>query len=162
MRLLISDNTKKAMVILQLNNFPFTKEEVKDRFKESIKKAHPDVGGSDEQAKKVLSAYNILKNLCIENIKEEKPPEEIQLKTGFWTACDFCNGSGTKLKKVKSLIVCPTCDDDGHWCRHCHKTGYIETFIGKLAKVDCPICHGKGKVVVDPFNPVVIKEAILC
>ena len=39
-----------------------TEEQIKDAWKNKIKKHHPDIGGDEEEAKKINIAYNVLSN----------------------------------------------------------------------------------------------------
>ncbi len=58
------DDKKIIMAFHQLNLLPTaTVLEVKDAYRELIKKAHTDKGGSDEESKKLNAANDILKNL---------------------------------------------------------------------------------------------------
>lgn len=48
--------------ILGITESFYTFEHLKEKFKEKIMIAHPDRGGSTEEAQKVIAAYTILKN----------------------------------------------------------------------------------------------------
>jgi len=60
---------QQAKDILSLDSFP----DLKSAFKAAVKKAHPDVGGTNELMVKVNAAYEILKRL---NIKGDKSSTE--------------------------------------------------------------------------------------
>lgn len=42
-------------------SFPFTEEELKTKWKSRMKKAHPDAGGSEEEAKRINQYFDLLK-----------------------------------------------------------------------------------------------------
>jgi len=155
MQLKISSQTKAAMVILEIKEYPFTGKEVTDNFRRLIKLYHPDNNGNKEKSRMIIDAYKKLQNLGIENF--EKPLENGDFKV----TCEFCNGTGFKYKRVKTWITCPVCNADGDWCRRCDKSGKIFTYIGKIEQVQCPKCRGLKYIVINPFNPVIIKDGIL-
>lgn len=55
-----NDGLSKALRYFCLT-IPYTEIQAKQRWKELMKKAHPDAGGSDEDAKKINAYYEILK-----------------------------------------------------------------------------------------------------
>lgn len=47
-------------------SFPFTEADLKTSYRNAMKKAHPDAGGSTEEAEKVNRYYSLLKGMCQE------------------------------------------------------------------------------------------------
>ena len=53
------DELKKAMAFYHVS-FPFTEEEIRAKRKQLMKTAHPDIGGTEEEAKKINIYFDIL------------------------------------------------------------------------------------------------------
>ena len=71
--------------------------------------------------------------------------------------CDRCNGTGKYLEKG----VCFKCNGLGTTkirCQTCKGTGFQEA---KIITNPCSTCKGKGKVEINPWNPVIPKGAVL-
>jgi len=71
--------------------------------------------------------------------------------------CDRCNGTG----RYQDKGVCFKCNGIGITkvrCQKCRGTGFLDpkVFIQK-----CGTCMGKGKVEINPWNPVIPKGAVL-
>ena len=78
--------------------------------------------------------------------------------SGFiYVPCRRCSGSG----QYKDKGTCFNCNGSGVIkirCKTCHGTGWLED---EVKKETCLKCNGKGKIILDPFNPVIPKGAIL-
>lgn len=124
MLITIGNATREAMVCLTIKEYPFSSEELSQKFRTIIKTCRTaflvekDVK-IEEKAKEVILAYKHLKNLAIsfvatENDKraaEERFYEDEDLFT-FWDTCPECKGSG-KVKNrwgVGDVEPCPDCD----------------------------------------------------
>jgi DnaJ-class molecular chaperone len=71
--------------------------------------------------------------------------------------CNKCNGTGKYLDKG----ICFKCNGQGVTkirCSVCHGSGYKEA---ETVTYTCSNCGGKGKIKIDPFNPVIPKGAVL-
>lgn len=71
--------------------------------------------------------------------------------------CDRCNGTGKYLEKG----VCFKCNGSGVTkirCRTCKGTGFLDP---KIFTEPCRTCMGKGKIEINPWNPVIPKGAVL-
>lgn len=83
-----------------------TPEEVKDKYRELMRTAHPDKGGTTEQAANLSLSYNIL----IDRKARQKHDKALQL-AGI-SACEDCRGLGT-VKRLGKSTTCKTCGGTG-------------------------------------------------
>jgi len=124
MLITIGDVTKDAMACLDIKEYPFSPEELSQKFRTIIKTykaaflVKKDVK-AEEKAKEVILAYKHLKNLAVAFIvaeddkraAEERFYEDEDIFT-LWDICPQCNGN----KKVKNkwgagdIKPCPDCD----------------------------------------------------
>jgi len=75
--------------------------------------------------------------------------------------CDRCNGVGVYYKNGIEKGVCFKCNGLGITkirCQRCMGTGYIEP---NVTTRPCSKYHGKGKIEINPWNPVIPKGAVL-
>ena len=74
-------------------------------------------------------------------------------------ACKFCKG-GKFLQKNGRIVRCKVCEGSGIWrvvtCNICRGKGSIYELVPH--DVSCDKCHGKGYVLIYPFNPVIPKK----
>ena len=150
MRIIIGEDTEKAMECLNLKSYPFTVEELRTNFRSSMKKYHPDVAkGSREEAEKkakeINNSFRLIENLAINTntISEDKARIIKELEKDdmftFWKKCEHCFGTG----KIRRFVY------RGHMKRK-------DTVFDP-----CWRCSGTGKIKIDPFNPAIRKGAIL-
>ncbi|MCF6173270.1 MAG: J domain-containing protein [Campylobacteraceae bacterium] len=66
---------KEALEVLELPTF-ISLQELKDRYRDLVKKNHPDFGGDKESVIKINEAYEFLKNYML-NFKFSFSKEEI-------------------------------------------------------------------------------------
>jgi DnaJ-class molecular chaperone len=74
-----------------------------------------------------------------------------------YKTCDRCGGTGKYFDKGP----CFKCNGLGVTkirCRTCKGTGFLNS---KIFNEPCSTCKGKGKVEIDPWNPVIPKGAVL-
>jgi len=139
MRVVIGGNTQRYMEILGIKSYPFTPEELKYRFRSLIKQYHSDINknSDDSDTKKIIEAYNNLKNLAVsDRVSEEEKQNQFdrwekENKDLFtlWDTCPHCEGTG---KVTRSIYHKAT------GCKFCNYTGTIEIGI-------CFDCHGSGR-----------------
>jgi len=70
--------------------------------------------------------------------------------------CKKCKGTGKFYDKI-----CFNCNGTGKSkirCKTCRGNGYI---VSAVKVVPCEKCGGRGKIVLNPFNPVIPKGAVL-
>lgn len=162
MRIKIIGATKEHMQVMGIEEYPFTAEELRDKFRELTKKHHPDVskeGGSHQKMVKINGAYSYLKALCItedNNASVEevlgKVDEDDLFDRIYSEHCGYCAGRGYN-HKYRSGWVCPKCSNlfnmlagGGNGvvalkCRDCDN-GVFTLRSGR--KVDCRKCSGTG------------------
>ena len=150
MKIIIGENTEKAMEVLGIESYPFTYEELKSSYRVLAKKYHPDVAkGNREEAenkfKEINSSFKLIENLAMNSgaISEDKARITKELEKddmfSFWIKCERCFGTG-RIRK------------------------FVYQGLGKrkgIAFDSCWKCRGVGKIKIDPFNPAIRKGAIL-
>ena len=150
MRIVIGEETEKAMECLNLKTYPFTSEELKTNFRSLMKEYHPDIAkGSKEEAEKkakeINYSYRLIENLAIDinAISKDKARITKELEKDdmfdFWAKCEHCFGTG----RIRRFVY------RGHMKRK------------DITFDPCWRCSGTGKIKIDPFNPVIRKGAIL-
>ena len=181
MLITIGNNTREAMKIMGIAEYPFTVAEIKSVYRKRMLVCHPDRGGDEEQAKKITVAYDLLRPLALSDvtdnesvlestIQEKKQNEDI---FALYKTCENCKGLG-KIPVPDSLYACVNCAS--HICRlfYVHprssRFGYICTSscAGRWCPMEaatkwqhCYVCKGTGKIELHPFNPVIPKAAVL-
>lgn len=172
MLITIGDETRKAMTLLGIKDYPFSSKELRANYKQLLKQHHPDLNGNSAKAtkktQKVTSAYNKIKNLTIDigmdNLSKAKERFQKSEKDMFdlWDDCKLCHGEGVLLTRVTNFSTCPNCQGEGNVilvCRDCHGTGKFKQArsgqvvtcrkckgSGVFRKVRCNMCNGEGKV----------------
>jgi len=157
MRIQIGARTEEAMQHLGIGEYPFSPEELSNKFRAMIKSCHPDTAGNialEEKAKGVIIAYKHLKNLAIsfgigKEQKEQamKSFEENEDMFTFWEPCSECGGSGkTEIFDPYGLhfAKCDECDLGPEI------KGFWGAFLGKQRSsgkktLGCRVCKGTGK-----------------
>jgi len=149
MKVIIGDRTRQNMKTLGILSYPFTEDELKTAYRETMNRDHPDKpGGSNEKAKEVNIAKTELENLAMhssvidasakEVIQQHEKEQEDLFSHIYWEKCKPCSGTGK--------IVHETID------KH-HRSHFT---------VDrCWDCFGVGKFKINPFNPVIPHASIL-
>lgn len=150
MRIIIGEDSKKAMKRLNIGSYPFTYRELRDNYINLIKQYHPDVAEcskekAEKESREIIYSYRLIENLAIniENISEDKARVIKELDKDdmftFWEKCETCFGTG-KIRR------------------------FINRRNGKRKEIvfdTCWKCKGVGKVKLDLFNPAIRKGAIL-
>ena len=74
MKIDIGENTREAMKVLAIEDFPFSETTLKHNYKQLMFKYHPDRNNGEtlEQAKSISEAYSGLKNLAMSEPTEEQ------------------------------------------------------------------------------------------
>jgi len=98
-----------------------TEEQVRARYKELAKKAHPDLGGSEDEFNKLTEQLSVA-------LKEAK----------FGSTLGKARMQLNALREAARGTVCPRCDGTGVSTRR--QIGFREF------KTVCRLCHGKGKL----------------
>lgn len=153
----IGNKTKKSMNILELQNYPFTVEEIKKNYRRLINENHPDKGGDVKKAQKINEAYNEIKNLAVSDINQDNIDNSIlEMKKkqnndmfAIYKECKHCFGSGERITKY-NRVCCPDCNPDPIWNHHERLIIYALFFtLGRkytpgLKVVECHQCDSKG------------------
>lgn len=161
----IGGNTRSYMKLLELEDYPFTINQLKLAFRQACFKYHPDTGGenaSEEKFREVKKAFDHLENLCVDALPETKNKVNLDLNADIFDLtepCKNCNGLGETM--VYNTIKCPDCDSDIHFERlwerrfgerrgngfHTIKCKWCEGGLFTLKsgrKVPCKACLGTG------------------
>lgn len=153
----IGENTREAMETLEIKEFPFSAKLLKKNFSILLNAYHPDKNngkGDKEKTRKIIEAYNILRNLSSENINIDEPKKKMKSDELFslWEKCPECLGSGTvKRQRFNGYTKC-NCDSPFTvyfrviMCRSCGGSGRFKQKRGKI--VTCRDCHGSGKISI--------------
>ncbi len=169
MRIIIGDRTRNAMKIIGVQEYPFTPEELSNKFRSLIKALHPDVNPSSdakERSQQVIEAYGLLKNLALAAVSESNKTAAMKIfeedtdMFSLWEQCPHCKGE-CKTKHVTRKGPCFVCNSFGisfffHKgfrvgilkvvkCYDC-KDGIFTLRNGR--KVTCRKCKGTGKFEV--------------
>ena len=166
-----SEGTNKYMRILGINKYPFTDKELSAAFRIKIRSKHPDAGGTDSGARKIIEAKNALKNLTTDVLQKydssiAKKNEDI---IGSTRKCSSCHGAGCKVfpgfktctsceGTGKRKFVCKLCDNGEFTqingrkvpCKSCKATG--------MKEVKCNKCRASGKEYVKNMHSNVCKN----
>ena len=70
--MILNVNGENCLSTLGLTGVPATEADLKRIYREAIRKAHPDVGGSEEEAARLNAAYDLALNLFFTKPKETK------------------------------------------------------------------------------------------
>lgn len=166
--------------------FPFDENALKTAFRIKSKETHPDCGGNDEEFKKVMSSYDLLKGfsqvfvdgnglVTVEGISlmdlGKGLPEKNAVK------CDACEGLGYTTTINRRLISgepCPACSGMGiiwnylgwgnikEWktCQRCQGRGmFSPVYQEKNLYHACTRCNGTGEIEI--YNPVLKKGVVV-
>lgn len=168
--IIIGDETKKFMNVLGIKFFPFTKYELKSKFRELAKVNHPDkINGDDSSMKKINIAYAHIKNLVISDNEIADKGEAILKAENenmdifeLFDTCPDCKGAGEEVQYYQERFMpCDRCTTSiyffGFWdhvsrgkikatCRDCQGTGKFKQRKGK--KVTCYKCKGRGFLII--------------
>lgn len=122
MLITIGDATKEAMACLTIKEYPFSPEELSQKFRTIIKtcsaafKVEKNVK-IEEKAKEVILAYKHLKNLATSFMvgKDEKKAAEKRFYEDedlftLWDTCPICHGSGKSRATSTTPTKCNECD----------------------------------------------------
>lgn len=150
MRITLGNNSRDAMKRLGIKEYPFTSIELKGQFRTMVRGVHSDLNGNDpgnnELTRKVIEAYNHLKNLAIDKEGadfqsfEDDSDDLFNLKK----TCSHCNGTGKWEKEIWVDEECPKCNGTMKVqlkCRFCND-GKFKQKHGRV--VDCYKCKGTG------------------
>ena len=170
------DEEKKHMEVLGINEFPFSEEFLKTRYREKAFQFHPDVttDNTEKEMKKVNAAYSYLKGTAIPSYESSEPKKPFIKKDMFDLSepCELCDGKGYHVRNLPISEPCPDCptlETRGvfffffprtksrgfHWgvCPSCingkkrnGKDCIRCNGTGKV-KLVCKTCNGKGYIV---------------
>ena len=134
--------------------YPFTEEQLKERFRVVVRRAHPDGGGSSELFIEVRAAYSKLLGIATDHDQythtvEGIPLSELGLGLGALingTDCAHCHTKGYTTTYETETRECMVCDENGISlreirCREC-ENGVFRQRNGR--NVLCRSCKGKG------------------
>lgn len=145
MQVTIGRNTKAAMDVLMISDFPFSSSTLKSNYRTLAKKYHPDVNPTKDahtMTKKIINAFSILENLAtfelkdneVRIIKEEYEKDKLDMFS-FYNPCTACNSTGKTVRRTVGF-----------------KNYRVEI---------CTVCKGLCKVKLEVFNPVIPKGAVM-
>jgi len=165
--IIIGNRTEKFMKILGIESFPFTKSELRSKYRKLAKIHHPDKLNSDGSfMKRINLAYSHIKNLAIGDkdifsrgqkiLKAEQKNEDIFT---LFENCKKCKGTGEIVRHFKAYDEpCDRCIYSLYSlrsfkeafprgkiktaCRACKGTGKFRQQNGRI--VECRSCKGKG------------------
>lgn len=170
---------------------PTTLSMLKSAFRAAARKAHSDVGGSDEAFRQVKSAYDMLLPLAlVVDTAEQKvlktvndiPLSELGLgRKDNGSPCPRCESRGYTKSTYDTaapylqfeLRRCSDCNGSGRFtlrsgrkvvCKRCYGIGSCHTRQRYTPKLETFyfVCSGcEGTGEIKVFNPVIIKGAIL-
>lgn len=139
-------------------DLPVLSSLLKQRFREASRRLHPDVGGDEEQFKRMKAAYEgILKSgLTVESqdqterLVDGTPLSQLGLGLGPNTNgrdCEDCGAKGYRKHQDMKFVNCKTCLGVGvlQPCRACSTTGRFTLRNGN--KVSCRRCNAKGFII---------------
>ena len=150
-----------------------TKEEIKKSFRKLSKKYHPDLGGNEEQFKKLNAAYNILSD---DNKRREydNPLDDVFRGFSNFFRGGFPFGSNNKFNNVPikgrnvqyTLVI--SLYESICGCNKKIKYNFKDVCdkcngVGGTDKVECKICNGSGVIVnVSESNGVKMVNKTIC
>ena len=142
MQITIGDRTRQNMKLFGLIKYPFDETQLKKAYRQAVKEAHPDTGGSEDKFKRVNKAYVELLPLCIMatpetaiKINKQYTSEKDDLFASIlWLKCKKCNGTGNIIHERRENIFTVT---------------------------KCLKCFGAGRFKIELFNPVIPIGAVL-
>lgn len=148
--LYVSKELKVALKMFDLD-IPFVESDLKRKFRNIIKKEHPDnnSGSSDskELSIKIFENYELLKKNICEKIDIDIPSEllrqwEIEDKdiTNIYDPCPTCKGTKYEQHTISVRVDCSNCGGSGFVelkCKYC-EDGIYSTRRG--FKVPCKSC----------------------
>jgi hypothetical protein len=147
MKVLISENTLKAMEVMQIPDFPFTESTLQTSKKALVIQYHPDRNKdpeASEKMKEINCVFDLLEPLALPEITDEKSRilkqvYEVEKEDIFtiWESCMRCNQTG------KIVLNKGTHKQPKYIVNICHE------------------CGGVTKIKLNLFNPIIPKGAIL-
>ena len=154
MKVFIEENTKEAMKLLSITQYPFSEITLKEKYRTAILKCHPDKNehaDAEEKTKQVNAAHTLLKNLAMSEPTEEKAniikaqyKKEKEDMFIFWEKCKHCNGTGKRIIKEPQTQL-----------------QLLQKQMPKYRAETCLKCMGNCEIKREIFNPVIPKGAIL-
>lgn len=162
-------------------DLPLNESRIKKRYRELVKKFHPDLGGDPEKFKKIQETYEFLTSLDVlcsiaynndddETLKNQIfetvdgiPLSELGLGLGPTVNgrnCEECEHRGYKKEHGRAWKVCTDCDENGlipreFPCRSCGASGKFKTKRGFI--VPCKTCSGTG-IFKHPHQKMLCRE----
>ena len=122
-KVVLNVNGENCLSTLGLTGVPATEAELKKVYRDAIRKAHPDVGGSEDEAARLNAAYELALNLFFTKPQEPKgkrkdtglrsqlltPIEESEvikyIEDDLWCAQEKMDGKHGIIKKEGSTIL---------------------------------------------------------
>lgn len=151
-----------------------TQDDIKKAYRNLSKKHHPDVGGNEEEFKKISSAYGTLSDeqkrkeydnkdsfvSMFQNMGGFRRPHRKGRDIRFdlsMTLEEFYRGVDKKINFTHA-VSCETCNGTGgieQMCDQCGGNGIvtqiIDTQMGRMMNQrTCQKCRGEGKIILDP------------
>lgn len=148
MRIVIGENTERAMGLLSIVNYPFTSKLLAASFKRTVIKFHPDVNkhkDANGQTRRIIAAYEALKHLVVDISDEDKERVFRQFSKAeedifiVYDTCADCGGLGKAERS--HMIPCPDCDPMEPSCTRVYRNERSSGF----KTLDCRFCKGTGK-----------------
>lgn len=131
MNITISQDTRSALNVLGITNFPFSAEELNIRFKSACFTVHPDHGGTDESMRRVIEAKKLLIPYAI---------AEVSKVNGHQKKVDY---PGIQVRDQKLFQVCEKCDGFGNIETIIHAHNPMDYVMFENGK--CRACNGHGR-----------------
>ena len=161
-------NIKKAMSILGLDHeAKVTITQLKAAYRDRMMTAHPDRGGTDDEASALVDAYTIMSQRLADGIDAKaKEKERAQVKAvrslaaGTNISFNQCIWCHKKMHRGQSIIGTYECQNDGRnyresvWASN-RLTGFYGN--GVFCSKACAVEYALEKTwhLADPFPPVV-------
>lgn len=178
MNISIGGKSMDAMKLLNIDSYPFSEIELKQNFRSLIKIFHEDNGGNKNDARKIIEAYNHLKNLAIssdDKIEDDVEKSKIINDDLFTEECYECHGSGFHMipkttpircfcNNGKTISKCKKCNGSGRFTFKNGNNGICFACNGKgYHKRNCYVCQGSGVLIsIDHLNKVIGGECHVC
>ncbi|PMP65319.1 MAG: hypothetical protein C0190_06825 [Thermodesulfobacterium geofontis] len=143
---------------VNLKNFS-SFEEIKQYFREQVKKLHPDKGGNKEEFLSLLDWYHKVSEKFGEKYKIEVVNKCPLIGNYFFSVVEFtveeiALGGKKKIQIPGEEVVCPSCNGEGKKkegltkiCGFCKGSGCIEIRDKRRdipTYLNCPYCRGLG------------------
>lgn len=159
----LNPKTSKAMKLLGISGYPFSKSELISRFRSMSKQHHPDLGGTAEMFREIDNARKCLEHLAFDDVH---PKSEADM-SGNTTPYKGQPYSGVRKVKTENgymlTKICGRCSGVGKtncYCnsgktskaRLCRSCSGIGLFLNKSGReVKCRECEGRGWKEVEAF-----------